>query len=222
MTVALVTGGNRGIGLELCRQLRERGDTVFAACRKASSALQQLDVTVLEGVDVTDSASIGRVADVLWERDVRLDLLINNAGILRRESLDEMDYVNVVEQFEVNALGPLKVVVGLLDVLADGAKVGLVTSRMGSLADNTSGGSYGYRMSKAALNMAGVSLAKDLKERGIAVALLHPGFVRTEMTGGQGFIDADEAARGLVERMNGLNLENSGTFWHQNGEVLPW
>ncbi|MGC4094116.1 MAG: SDR family NAD(P)-dependent oxidoreductase [Polyangiaceae bacterium] len=106
--------------------------------------------------------------------------------------------------------------------LASGAKVALITSRMGSIADNTSGAYYGYRMSKAALNMAGASLAHDLLHQGVAIAIFHPGFVRTEMTGNNGGIDPKEAARGLLERIDELTLETSGSFWHMNGEQLPW
>ena len=137
-------------------------------------------------------------------------------------SLDELDLESARRQFEVNALGPLRVTQSLLHALKDGAKIALVTSRMGSIADNDSGGSYGYRMSKAALNAAGVSLAKDLRERGIAVAILHPGYVRTDMTGQSGLIDVDESVAGLLGRIDGLDLENSGSFWHTNGELLPW
>ena len=122
----------------------------------------------------------------------------------------------------INALGPLRCVTAFRNRLEKGAKVGLITSRMGSIADNTSGGMYGYRMSKAALNMAGVSLAHDLKPRGIAVALLHPGHVQTDMVGHTGNVTPDEAAKGLIGRMDALTLSNSGTFWHQNGERLPW
>ena len=106
--------------------------------------------------------------------------------------------------------------------LGEGARIGLVTSRMGSIGDNTSGGRYGYRMSKAALNMAGVSLAHDLRPRGVAVAILHPGFVRTDMTGGNGLIDPPESARGLADRLEELTLDNTGGFWHMSGEPLPW
>ena len=106
--------------------------------------------------------------------------------------------------------------------MSQGSKVGIITSRMGSIADNDSGGSYAYRMSKAAVNAAGKSLSIDLKPKGIAVAILHPGWVRTDMTGHGGLIDADESAKGLLDRMAELNLDNSGTFWHMNGEVLPW
>ena len=100
--------------------------------------------------------------------------------------------------------------------------IGIVTSRMGSVADNDSGGAYGYRMSKAAVNITGVSLARDLAERGISVALLHPGYVRTDMTGHSGHIDAEEAAAGLIQRMDELSPATTGTFWHANGETLPW
>jgi NAD(P)-dependent dehydrogenase (short-subunit alcohol dehydrogenase family) len=151
-----------------------------------------------------------------------IDLLINNAGILSRENLSAMDFGAIRLQFEVNAMGPLRVSHALLPQMGPGSKIGIVSSRMGSIEDNTSGGQYGYRMSKVAVNMAGVSLAHDLKERGIAVALLHPGFVKTEMTGGRGLVSAQAAAVGLMDRLDGLNMANSGTFWHANGDVLPW
>lgn len=220
MGTALVTGANRGIGLELCKQLKAAGHDVIGVCRKPSAALEGLGVRVESGVDVSSAEGVASLAERLGE--TRIDLLINNAGILRRESLDEMNFESMVEQFEVNSLGPLRVTHALLKNLGEGSKIGLVTSRMGSIADNTSGSRYGYRMSKAALNIAGVSLAQDLKDRGISVAILHPGFVRTEMTAKQGMIDADESARGLLARLEELTLETSGSFWHQNGEILPW
>jgi NAD(P)-dependent dehydrogenase (short-subunit alcohol dehydrogenase family) len=220
MGTALVTGANRGIGLELCKQLKAAGHDVIGVCRNPSAELEGLGVRVESGVDVSSADGVGSLAQRLGE--TRIDLLINNAGILRRESLDEMNFESMTEQFEVNSLGPLRVTHALLKNLGEGSKIGLVTSRMGSIADNTSGSRYGYRMSKAALNIAGVSLARDLEDRGIAVAILHPGFVRTEMTAKQGLIDADESARGLLSRLEELTLETSGTFWHTNGEVLPW
>jgi NAD(P)-dependent dehydrogenase (short-subunit alcohol dehydrogenase family) len=122
----------------------------------------------------------------------------------------------------VNALAPLQLVATLRPRLAAGAKIGLVTSRMGSIGDNSSGGYYGYRMSKAALNAAGMSLAHDLRGAGIAVFLLHPGYVRTDMTGGAGERSPDEAAAGLLQRMDALGLAQSGSFWHADGTPLPW
>ena len=216
----LVTGANRGIGLELVRLLVSRGDKVIAACRSVSGELSGLGVTVEEGVDVTSEDSVAHLVRRLEGQPI--DLLINNAGILSRENLSAMDFGAIRLQFEVNAMGPLRVSHALLPQMGPGSKIGIVSSRMGSIEDNTSGGQYGYRMSKVAVNMAGVSLAHDLKERGIAVALLHPGFVKTEMTGGRGLVSAQAAAVGLMDRLNGLNMANSGTFWHANGEVLPW
>jgi len=216
----LVTGGNRGIGLELCRQLQARGERVIATCRKAGGALGSLGVEVIEAVDVRDDAAVASMARRVGER--RLDWLINNAGILERDGLDDLDYAAVTRQFEVNAIGPLRVTRALLGNLGRGSRVGIVTSRMGSVGDNTSGAFYGYRMSKAAVNMAGASLARDLAPRGIAVALLHPGYVATDMTGGQGEVAPEHAARGLIARMDGLNPANSGSFWHAEGQELPW
>jgi NAD(P)-dependent dehydrogenase (short-subunit alcohol dehydrogenase family) len=217
---ALITGANRGIGLELCRLLVERGDQVIATCRGGSNELNALGVRIEEGVDVTSDDSMAQLVRRL--AGLPIDLLINNAGILNRETLEQLDFEAVRWQFEVNAIGPLRVSHALVPQMGPGSKIGIVTSRMGSITDNTSGSRYGYRMSKAAVNMAGVSLARDLSERGIAVALLHPGYVRTGMTGGQGMVDPDEAAGGLLARMDSLSMANSGSFWHANGENLPW
>jgi len=220
MPTAIITGANRGIGLEFCRVLQQRGYTVTALCRKASKGLSALPVTVHEGFDVTESAAIDAFAKTI-EPD-SIDLLINNAGILESTSLDNFDLESMRRQFEINSLGPLRVTKALLPALKQGSKVALLTSRMGSIADNDSGGSYGYRMSKAALNAAGVSLSRDLEPQGISVAILHPGYVRTDMTGNSGLIDADEAVAGLMKVIDQLDAENSGSFWHSNGEILPW
>jgi NAD(P)-dependent dehydrogenase (short-subunit alcohol dehydrogenase family) len=106
--------------------------------------------------------------------------------------------------------------------MPSGSKIAVITSRMGSIGDNTSGGSYGYRMSKAAANMAGVSLARDLRSKGISVAMIHPGFVKTDMTGQGGKVAPADAARGVIARIDALGLETSGGFWHASGERLPW
>jgi NAD(P)-dependent dehydrogenase (short-subunit alcohol dehydrogenase family) len=166
------------------------------------------------------------LAELVKKLDGRkLDWLINNAGIAAALGISDID-VDSIESFkrlyEVNSLGPLLTTQSLLNNLSQGSKVGIITSRMGSIADNDSGGSYAYRMSKSAVNAAGKSLSIDLKPRGIAVAILHPGYVRTDMTGHNGLIDTDESARGLIARMDELNLDNSGSFWHTNGELLPW
>lgn len=221
MATYLITGANRGIGTEYCRQLQSRGDTVVAVCRSASVELEALGVRIEAGVDITSDTAMAGLVERLG--DLPLDGLIHNAGILERTSLVDLDPESVLRQFEVNALGPLRLTRALLGHLHAGSKLILMTSRMGSIADNSSGGSYGYRMSKVALCMAGKSLAIDLAPRGIAVAILHPGLVRTRMTGftEQG-ITTEQAVRGLLERIDALTLETSGTFWHANGQVLPW
>lgn len=221
MTLAVVTGANRGIGLALVAALRARGDQVIAACRSSSPELDGLGAEVVSGVDVTDGAGIAALAAAVGARPI--DLLINNAGILLWDKpLGGLDPDSIRKQFEVNALAPLRVTEALRGNLRRGAKLALITSRMGSIGDNSSGGGYGYRMSKAALNMAGKSLAKDLAGAGVAVAILHPGMVKTEMTTGHGQIEPADAARGLLARIDALTPESSGGFWHQNGESLPW
>ena len=220
MATVVITGANRGIGLELARQFRQRGDDVVACCRKTSKELGKLDVEVVEGIDVADDTAGAPLAKSCRGR--RVDVLVNCAGILSDETLADLDFDRMRKQFEVNSLGPLRVTAALRENLGEGSKVAIITSRMGSIEDNTSGGRYGYRMSKAAVNMAGRSLANDLKDAGVAVAILHPGFVRTDMTGHQGLIDPPESAAGIIARIDELTLENTGTFWHANGEVIPW
>jgi NAD(P)-dependent dehydrogenase (short-subunit alcohol dehydrogenase family) len=220
MNTALVTGANRGIGLEFCKQLKASNYDVIATCRQSSAELDALCVRVETGIDMSDAASIKELKQRLG--DSKIDLLINNAGIMHNESIDNLDFGTIQQQWEVNTLGPLRVVDELKHLMSEHSKIALITSRMGSIADNGSGSYYGYRMSKAALNMAGVSLAHDLKGQGIAVGILHPGFVSTDMTNNNGQINADESVTGLLARIANLNLENSGTFWHMNGEVLPW
>ncbi|HET7675036.1 MAG TPA: SDR family oxidoreductase [Gammaproteobacteria bacterium] len=221
--VYVITGANRGIGLELCPQVKERGDEVVAVCRHRSADLDKLGARVIDGVDVRNLDDVRRLREQL--DGTKIDVLINVAGILSNQQLGKIDEPAIEAiraQFEVNALGPVLVTQALMDLLHKGSKVGIITSRMGSIADNGSGGSYGYRMSKAAVNAAGKSLAIDLEPRGISVVLLHPGYVRTDMTGGSGGIDPEEAARGLLARLDDLSLETTGSFWHQNGEQLPW
>lgn len=221
MATYLITGANRGIGYEYCRQLKVRGDHPIAICRTASEELKQLGIQIEEGVDITSDASVSDLRTRLG--DIAIDVLINNAGILKRVTLEDLDFDSIRQQFEVNALGTLRVTHALLPNLKAGSKIVLMTSRMGSITDNTSGSSYGYRMSKVALSMAGKSLAHDLKPRGITVAILHPGLVQTRMTNfTAGGITPEASVKGLLARIDELTLENSGSFWHANGEILPW
>jgi NAD(P)-dependent dehydrogenase (short-subunit alcohol dehydrogenase family) len=223
MAHALVTGSNRGIGLALVRHLLARGDRVTAVCRHSSRELGNSGAQVESGVDVTDELALHRLSERLAGE--RFDAVWLNAGILAQETLgaiDEAGFASLRRQFEVNALGPLRVVQALLPMLAPGAKLAIVTSRMGSIADNSSGGYYGYRASKAAVNAIGKSLAVDLAPRGIPVFLMHPGYVATDMVRGQGDISPAQAAERLTAKVDKLGLADTGTFWHSDGSALPW
>jgi len=219
MSTVLLTGANRGIGLALARALLHRGDSVIALCRRSSPALNALGARVVEGVDLTDDGDIASLPGRLAGASV--DVLINNAGILERESIDRLDPSGWRRQMEVNAFGPLALTAALLPLLAPAAKVVVITSRMGSIGDNGSGGYHGYRMSKAAVNAAFVSLARDLAPRRIAVGIYHPGMVATDMTGRHG-IPPEQAAAGLIARIDALSADTSGRFFHQDGTELPW
>jgi NAD(P)-dependent dehydrogenase (short-subunit alcohol dehydrogenase family) len=219
MPTTLVTGCNRGIGLQLVIQLMDRGDDVIGVCRKASEELQATGATIVSGIDVSDGASMAALSAAVGDRQI--DVLINNAGILRGDSLANLDYDGMLEQYRVNTLGPLRVTEALLGNFVEGSKVIIISSRVGSIEDNSSGGNYGYRASKTAVNQVGTNLKHDLAPRGIAVALLHPGLVATDMTGGTGVAPAD-SARGLIQCIDGLDLANSGGFWHAEGYELPW
>ena len=219
MATVLVTGSNRGIGLELCRQYHARGDEVIAVCRSATPELSELGVRVIDNVDVADGDDVDKLAGKL--AGMKLDIVVNNAGILRSDTIDSIDFDNMVEQYSVNTLGPLRVTRALRKNLGQGSKVGIVTSRVGSIEDNSSGNNYGYRASKAAANMVGMNLRHDLAADGIAVALLHPGLVATDMTGGTG-VSPGDAASGLIARLDELTLDNTGGFWHAEGYTLPW
>ncbi|MGV2870636.1 SDR family oxidoreductase [Colwellia sp. E150_009] len=221
----VITGANRGIGFAMAKICKVRGDIVYALCRKSSPQLNELDVQVIENIDIASEAGISQAKLALANVDI--DILINNAGILRDESLSEFNQTTIKEQFSVNALAPLSLTQALLSHLHTGSKVAFITSRMGSITDNTSGGRYGYRMSKAALNIGAMSLAKDLAADQIAIGIYHPGYVQTDMvnTAGSisnGDISAEEAAQKLISLVDDLTMQETGVFKHSNGEVLPW
>ncbi len=220
MKNALITGANRGIGLEICRQLKEKDYEIHAVCRQTSDALNEIATQVYQGIDVGTIECIKKLKDIV--NIEHLDLIVNVAGVLGNVSLDHLDFVLIEKQFQVNTLGPLRIVKALEDKIVNGGKIAMITSRMGSIADNTSGGYYGYRMSKAALNMASKSLAMDLKAKNIAIGIIHPGYVKTRMTEMCGHITPSQSAEGIIARIEELTLKNSGTFFHQNGEELPW
>ena len=223
MTV-LVTGANRGIGLELVRQMRARGHQVIGTARKPEQAmeLKETGARVVQ-LDVTDSNSIRAMAQQLQGQ--RIDLLINNAGMLghNAQSFGETDFDQVIATFDVNSLGPMRVTQALLpNILAGSGKTVIqISSTMGSIANN-SGGYYGYRASKAALNMLNKSLALELADQGITSVVIHPGWVQTRLGGENAAITVEDSVTGMVQVIAKLGPEDSGRFLDYQGEELPW
>lgn len=225
MTNILVVGADRGIANAICKQLAARGDRVIAACL-GQVRFAESGVDTIGGIDVTSDAAVRQLAEGLQARKARLDWVLHVAGVLGLDELGKIDYADMRRQFEINTLGPLRVAEACIRFVGPGSKLGIVTSRVGSLGDNGSGGMYAYRVSKAAANMVALNLHHDLSKRGIAVVALHPGMVATDLTkdypGTFNYIQPDEAARGLIARMDELTLATSGQFRHANGDKLPW
>jgi 2-glutathionyl-2-methylbut-3-en-1-ol dehydrogenase len=232
MASKLIIGADRGIAHAMSRNLHQRGDSVVAACFGDGSDLAELGIRVEPGVDVTSDEAVTGLAKRLEQQGTRLEWLVNVAGIMHLDTLDTVDYDDVRRQFEVNALGPLRVVRELRGLLDEGAKVGILTSRVGSLGDNTSGGDYAYRISKAAANMVALNLHHDLKQRGIAVQALHPGLVLTHLLDvvdpdqmakyASAYSPPEKAAEQLIAALDGLTVATAGQFQHANGDILPW
>lgn len=219
MARALITGAESGLGLALVRVFTDAGYSVAVLCRGASAELDALAPDMHADVDVTNAAAVYRAAAALG--DAPIDMLINNAGIMIEDDIDRIDIAAVRLQFEVNALGPLNVALAFRRRLRRGSRMINISSRLGSIGDNSSGDDYGYRMSKAAQNMLTSNLAIELGKEGVCVAALHPGIVATGMTGGKG-TPADEVARDLKKTIDGLNDDRSGKFLDRFGEEIPW
>lgn len=221
MTNVLITGANRGIGLALAAEYHRRGDQVIGTARRPEEATRLAELTDrIVPLDVTDDDSVAGLARHLEGSPV--DLLINNAGILAEDPLDELVAGSVLAQLDVNAVGPLRVVKALAAHLhrSSGARVIALSSVMGSIAENREGGYYGYRASKAALNAIVRSLAHDLAP--VPVTAFHPGYVSTRMTNHQGTITPQEAAADLVRVFDRVDRSMSGRFFDRHGEELPW
>ena len=223
----VITGASGGIGNSIVKKLNESGATILASGtrqEKLDELKSKFDNIKILKFDISQTDKIEEFIDnASKELGGNLDCLINNAGIYEFNSLENLDKKSILRQFEVNALSPIFITQSLKPLLKKSSKVAFITSRMGSIEDNSSGSSYGYRMSKVALSMAAKSLSIDLLKEDIYVAILHPGLVSTRMTGfTRNGISPEESADGLLKRIDSLNKENSGTFWHANGEVLPW
>ena len=224
MATVLITGADRGIGAALARQYQERGNTAIAACLGDGAELAGSGVRVEPQIDVTDMEGLCALRERLG--DLRIDILISNAGAYHADGLGDIDYAAMQRLYDINTLGPLRVAECFTPLMGAGGKIGIITSRVGSIGDNGSGGMYAYRLSKCAANQLGVNLYHALKPRGIAVMLLHPGQVWTAMTQGagtfDGFITPEESASGLIRQLDALNENTPPEFRHADGTLLPW
>ncbi|HSV53669.1 MAG TPA: SDR family oxidoreductase [Burkholderiaceae bacterium] len=226
MNNVLVVGADRGIANAICRQLDARGDHVIAACLGEGEGFTEGGVDSIGGIDVTSEKAVAKLVAGLRSRSAQLDWVLHVAGVLGLDELGRIDYDDMRRQFEINTLGPLRVAEACVPFLKPGAKLGIVTSRVGSLGDNGSGGMYAYRVSKAGANMVALNLHHDLSKKGMSVVALHPGMVATDLTkdypGSFNYIQPEEAARGLIARMDELTPATSGQFRHANGDKLLW
>lgn len=232
MKTTLITGANRGIGLEFTRQLADDGWYVLACCRNPTESValnklaaknpKQISVCTL---DVTDHGQIDKLSQTLANRSI--DLLINNAGVYpsaKSGSFGYTDYEAWAHAFSVNTMAPLKMAESFINQITQSSKkiIVTVTSKMGSVADNGRGGSYIYRSSKSAVNMVVKSLSIDLRSNDIVSVLLHPGWVRTDMGGPDGLISAEQSVSGMLKIIGKLTLADSGKFIAYDGEIIPW
>ncbi len=225
----VITGANRGIGLELARQYLARGDSVFAGVRTPDSSGRLMALGEASGgrlhihaCDVMQDASVRSFASAITQH---VDLLINNAGVkLEKDELADLDLENAARTYQVNVLGVLRVTLALLPALrrSPHPKIANISSGLGSLDRNTAGGIYGYRMSKAALNMASRSLAHDLRKDAIITVVLTPGWVKTDMGGSGATTDVADSAAGLIGVIDRLTPEDSGRYISFQGESVPW
>jgi len=226
MPTVFITGANRGIGLEFVRQYGKAGYTVIATCRNpigvGELATIPGDIHV-HGLEVTDRAQLARLAESLAETPI--DILINNAGIYGPRAYDPAD-VDLGEwhrAMEVNAMSPLLISTAFVrNVAAAQGKIATLTSKMGSMDDNTSGGNYIYRSSKAALNAVMKSLANDLKNKSVPVCVLHPGWVQTDMGGGSALISTETSVAGMRQVIEGLSMSSTGCFFNYDGTDILW
>ena len=227
MPTALITGANRGIGLEFSRQYAAMGWRVIATCGDPGSAadLKSIsgDVSV-EAMDVSDYANIQSLAKSLKREAI--DVLVNNAGIHgpRPSRVGGIDYDAWAEVLKINTMGPMKVSEAFVEHVArsDLNTIVTITSKMGSIADNESGGAYPYRSSKAAVNAVMKSLAVDLRPRGITVVVFHPGWVATDMGGPSAPVGPDESVAGMIKTISKLKLSDSGKFLNYDGKKVAW
>jgi len=232
MKTTLITGANRGIGLEFARQYAADGWRVLACSRhpENSDALNKLaaqypELIKIQALDVTDHDQIERLAQILANEPI--DLLINNAGIYPgsyARGFGQTDYVDWMRAFRINTMAPLKMAETFAAQIGRSKQKTIVTisSKMGSIADNSSGGSYLYRSSKTAVNMVVKNLAIDLKQAGITAVVFNPGWVKTDMGGPNAVIATEQSVSGMRQVISSLTLADSGKFFDYDGQLIPW
>lgn len=227
----LITGANRGLGLEFVRQYAEAGWRVIATCRSVAAAKEltaladEYSSVQIETMDVADFKQIDALSALL--ADEAIDVLLNNAGVYGDDAehgFGNLDFQVWSQTLSINTLAPVKMAEAFLPQLERGSNklIASVSSLMGSIADNGSGGSICYRSSKAALNAAMKSVAIDLRDKAIGVLILHPGWVKTDMGGKNALIEVEESVSGMRQRIKEFSFEQSGCFVNYKGDVLPW
>lgn len=232
MTTKVIIGADKGIAHAIAIALHERGDAVLAATLGDGADLIARGIAVEPNTDVTSDDAVDRLAKRAANDDLQISWLVHVAGVMFLDTIDTVDYDDVRRQFEINTLGPLRTIRALRDRLTSDAKVGIFTSRVGSLNDNTSGGDYAYRISKAAANMVARNLSVDLGKQGVAVQALHPGLVNTNLLdvmnpedkekAASVLVTPESAAAGVISVLDNLTVETAGQFQHGNGDILPW
>lgn len=226
----LISGASRGIGLELCNQLLQRGDSVIACVRSPEKTLELQKLCEdfpklcrLERVDVCSDRSVADLRERL-EDVAEIHWLINNAGVLRgREAmLRDLSPDSLMLSYDTNVVGAVRMTQALVDKLEKGSKscIANISSKVGSITDNHSGGVYEYRMSKTALNMFTKSLSKEFTQ--IICLSLHPGWVRTEMGGENALLSPEQSAKGMIRLLDSVDLSDSGSFYDYRGQEIPW
>ena len=230
MSTILVTGANRGIGLEFVKQYLKKGDSVIATYREEESSKELINLSQNKSnlkilkLDVASDASMESFCQHLGDQPI--DIFINNAGVYgpRDSNFGKVDAESWLPVLRINTLAPLLLTQLIIENLRRGKakKLLYVTSKMGSIDDNKGGGSYVYRSSKTALNSVVKSISVDLRSEAMAVAVLHPGWVRTDMGGPNGLIDTETSVSGMVQVIENLCLETSGAFFNYDGHVIPW
>ena len=224
----LITGANRGLGLEFAKQYANNGWSVLACCRDPSSASELLALAATQtrvrvlALDVADFSQIDSLATQL--KNEHIDVLINNAGVYPHATFGDINYADWADAFKINSMAPLKMAEAFVQHITRSQlkKIATLTSKMGSIDDNTSGESYSYRSSKTAVNMVMKSLSIDLKPYGISVITLHPGWVQTDMGGPNGLINTQTSVTGLRQCIDALNMSNTGQFMAYDSKIIGW